>query len=105
MTLDYIRELVVSVDENAGHYESAYNESDAFTVWHEIQERTLPGDNTRAETIIMFQIDRYTKEEDDEIAAAIKQALTDDERIGFDYLVDYDRPSGYIHHIFDCEGI
>ena len=54
---------------------------------------------------IAFQIDRYTKDEDDTIAGALKTALEADPRICFAYMVDYEKDSGYIHHIYDCEAM
>ena len=44
-----------------------------------------------------------TKTEDDTTAAAIFTALEARDDISFDYLVDHEDDTGYIHHIFDCE--
>ena len=50
-------------------------------------------------------MDRFTKEEDEETAAELLRALSERDDITVDYLVDYERDTGYIHHIYDCEGL
>lgn len=103
MTLDDIRTLVISVDPNAGHYESAYRGGDSYTVWYEVQRAGLMADNKRPCKSWRFQIDRFTKDENDPIAAQLEAALEACPFVSYDYLVDYERDTGYIHHIFDCE--
>ena len=104
MTLDEIKAVVVAVDSTAGHYESEHRDGEPYTVWYE--KRTLPfmGDGLH-ECGIKFQIDRFTKTENDETAAALFAALESWDDIAFEYLTDYEPDTGYIHHIFDCEGI
>lgn len=104
MTLDDIRALVVAVDKNAGHYESAYQGGQAYTVWRE--RRTLPfmADDAH-QGGLKFQIDRFTKVEDDGIAAALFEALEADPRVAFEHVTDYEPDTRYIHHIFDCEAV
>lgn len=104
MTLNDIQALVVSVDPDCGHYESAHAESEAYTVWREYRRLPMDADDGYAEEGWHFQVDRFTKAEGDAIAAALLAALEADERVAVDYQVDYERDSGYIHHIFDCEG-
>lgn len=103
MTLEDIRALVVSVDKGAGHYESAYQGGQAYTVWREVRRLSLMASNSHEEAWA-FQIDRFTKTEGDGIAAALLSALEADERVAYSYLVDYEPDTGYIHHIYDCEG-
>ena len=103
MNLDAIRALVISVDPAAGHYESAWQGTDAFTVWYELQRAGLRADNIRPEKSWRFQIDRFTKTENDPIAAQLEAALDACPFVAYDYLVDYEPDTGYIHHIFDCE--
>lgn len=105
MTLEEIKDLVVSLDANAGHYESAYRGSDAYTVWRETRPLPIRGDNRHAAEAWRFYIDRYTKAEDDAIAAGIRAALEENPRVACHYEVDYEHDTGYIHHIFECEGI
>lgn len=103
MTTDDIRALVIAIDPNAGHYDSAYRNTDAYTVWQELQRTGLMADNARACKSWRFQIDRFTKQEADPIAAQLESALDAAPAITYDYLVDYEPDTGYIHHIFDCE--
>ena len=103
MTLEDIRALVVSVDKNAGRYESAYQGGQAYTVWREFRRLDMMADD-RHEEAWAFQIDRFTKTEGDGIAAAFLDALEADERVAYSCIVDYEPDTGYIHHIYDCEG-
>lgn len=104
MTLNEIQSLVVSVDPQAGHYESDHREGEPYTVWRE--KRTLPflGDGEHMGGL-KFQIDRFTKTENDPIAASLYAVLETRDDVAFEYLTDYEPDTGYIHHIFDCEGI
>jgi hypothetical protein len=105
MTISEIQAFVVSVDPNSAHYYSDHRESDAYTEWREIRLITLEGDDACAEEAWVFQIDRFTKDEHDEIAAALLAALKASTGIAFRYFVTPPEPdTGYIHHIYDCEG-
>lgn len=103
MTVDDIKTLVIAVDPNAAHYDSA-ERSAAYTVWRELQTLDTMADDAH-QGGWSFQIDRYTKTENDTTAAALFAALEADPRVSFTYLVDYEPDTRYIHHIFDCEGI
>lgn len=103
MTLNDIQDLVVSCDPNAGHYESAYRDKDAYTVWFEVDTLDYMGDGLHCGAL-RFQIDRFTMDENDTIAQAIFQALESRDDIAFQHLTSYEIDTGYIHHIFDCEG-
>ena len=104
MTLADIQALVVSVDSAAGHYESASQNKAGYTVWREIRRLDMMRDDGHSEAWA-FQIDRFTKIENDPIAAALFEALEADDRVAFEYLVDYENDTRWIHHIFDCEGV
>lgn len=104
MTLDDIRTLVTSVDPTAGHYESAYQGSQPYTVWKEDNILGFVADG-RHQGAISFHIDRFTKNEFDTVAAALIEALETDDRVAYTYVVDYEQDTRYIHHIFDCEGL
>lgn len=104
MTVEEIRRFVVSVDPNAGHYTSAYRDTDAYTIWYE--RRTLPimGDNQHV-GVRAFQIHRYTKSDADPIVAAFEAALEANDQIAFEHVTLPESPdSDYVHHVFDCEG-
>lgn len=105
MTVEEIKAIVVAVDAEAGHYESAYQGTEAYTVWQEINPLPIMGDNRHATEAWAFQVDRFTKAEGDAIAAALRAALEANPRVAYGYDVDYEPDTGYIHHIFDCEGI
>ena len=104
MTLHEIQAFVVSVDPHARHYDSAHRHGEPYTVWWEKSTLPIMGDGQHLGGL-KFQISRYAKRENDAIAAALYSALEERPDISFDYLTDYEPETGYIHHIFDCEGI
>ena len=104
MTLDEIREMVAAIDPTAGHYESEHRDGDPYTVWRERRPLPYTADGQHIGAL-RFQVDRFTKSENDAIAAALFAALEAREDVAFEYLPDYEPDTGYIHHIFDCEGI
>ena len=105
MTLAEVQALVVSVDQNCGHYESAWAGTAAYTVWREFARLPTMADTGYAEEGWAFQVDRFTKTEGDTIAAALFTALDADPRVAFELQVDYEPETGYIHYIFDCQGV
>ncbi len=104
MTLDEIKTIVIAVDPNAMHYESAYQKGAAYTVWKEDNTLGFMA-NGKHQGAVSFHIDRFTKSENDAIAASFFNALEENDRIAFQHLVDYEPDTRYIHHVFDCEGI
>ena len=103
MTVNDIKALVAGVDPQAGHYFSAYAGSEAYTVWNELQLLPFLADDGHEEGW-HFQIDRFTKSEEDAIVPALDAALRAHPGIAYAHLVDPEPDTGYIHHIFDCEG-
>lgn len=105
MTVQEIKDLLVAMDPDVQRYDhDRAGEGEAYTVWREVQPVGLYGDG-QEEGSIRFQVDRFTKEEDEETATQIRAALEGQDDITVDYRVDYERDTGYIHHIFDCEAV
>ena len=72
MTVSEIKTLLVSVDPNVQRYEhDGAGTADAYTVWYELQPVGCYGDG-QEEGTIRFQVDRFTKEEDEALAATLK---------------------------------
>lgn len=103
MTLADISAFLVAIDPDCAHYEHSHEGLVPYTVWHEWQRLPFTADNRHVGGW-RFQIDRFTPNEDDPIAEAIEAALENDDRITYSLQVDYERDTGYIHHIFSCEG-
>lgn len=103
MTKAEIQALVVAADPACGHYFSDHREGDSYTVWREIRLLYLAGEDAAAEEAWAFQIDRYAIAEHDTVAAALLAALKENQ-VSFEHHVDYEPDTGFIHHIFDCEG-
>ena len=105
MTVSEIKTLLVSVDPNVQRYDhDGAGQAEAYTVWYELQPLDLYGDG-REQGTIRFQVDRFTKTEDEPLAATLRDTLEAQDDIAVDYLVDYERDTGYIHHIYVCEAI
>ena len=105
MTAQAIKDLLVSVDPDVQRYDhDRAGSGDAYTVWRELRPIGLYGDG-QEEGSIRFQVDRFTKEEDEETAILLKQTLENQDDIAVEYLVDYERDTGYIHHIYVCEAV
>lgn len=108
MTVQDIRDLIMQVDENAKHYD-ATKEIEArrdFTVWMEYQAITFYADDGEEEQGWRFEVNRFTKEEYDPIAEALRELLANTDGVTLeDYRVQYSHEYGYIRHIFDCTGV
>lgn len=102
MTLQEFRDIILQADSNAGHYSSMKRPD--YTVWAEYGIDYLTANNQNTEKAFNIQVDRFTKQEYDEIATKIEEVLTAKD-IPFEYLIDYENDTGYIHHIFDCKGV
>lgn len=105
MTIQEIKDILTAVDPDVQRYEhDRAGTGEAYTVWEEITPVGFYGDGQEQGTI-HFQVDRFTKTEDEILAESICRALEDRDNIAVDYRVDYEKDTGYIHHIFDCEGV
>lgn len=102
MTLSDIQALVASVDPEARHYFST-GKGQPYTYWEETSRLPLMSDDVHQEAW-RFTVHRFTKAEDDAVAAALFAALDADPGVAVAHNVDYEPDSGYIHHIFSCEG-
>lgn len=102
MTRDEIAELVLLADPAAQRYDSRRKTGD-YTVWAEYRRLDFIADDAHQEGWA-FQVDRYTRDERDLVAEAIFAQLDADPRVTVSHMVDFERDTGLIHHIFDCEG-
>ena len=102
MTLNAFKAIVLSADPNAGHYDCAHRSGDAYTVWREVRRINDMADDGH-HGAMAYQVDRFTKSEDDAVATALLAALDGHDEICVQYLIDYESDMEYVHHIFDCE--
>lgn len=103
MTAEEIKAIVVAVDPAAQRYDSA-RKGPAYTTWRTGMTLGFMADGEHMGGV-RFQIDRFTKDPNDPIAAALFDALEHNDRVAFSHTPDFEPDTGYIHHIFDCEGI
>lgn len=102
MTLSEIKALLGRADPDIRHYFSM-SDAEAYTYWTETQQLALTADDKHDEGW-RFYVHRFTRDENDATAAAIFSALDGDPRIAVRRRTEYERDSGYIHHIYECEG-
>lgn len=108
MNVEQIAAGIEAIDPAAKHYDAtaAAKAGEDFTVWMEYERTGLDADDMWTEPGWVFEVDRYTKAEFDQIAAKLEQMFIANERITLrSYRVLYDLDSGYIRHVFDCEAI
>jgi len=101
MTLDNFRDLLFSADPTATKWKGAGTGN--YTVWHPFEFSKMMADGQKAGGISRIQVDRFTKLDNDPVVDAIETALSGEDEITFQHLVDFEQDTGYIHHIFDCE--
>lgn len=102
MTLEDIRSLLVSVDPEIRHYFSEEPSRD-YSYWEETRRLPFMADDLHEEGW-RFYVHRFTRRENDPVAFALFAALEEDPGTTVAHQVDYEPESGYIHHIFECEG-
>ena len=102
MTLSEIRDLLVSVDPGIRHGFSMEKDKD-YTYWQETQRLSLLRDDRHDEGWI-FYVHRFTHDEFDPVADRFFQVLDTDPRTTVIHRPDYENDTGYIHHIFECQG-
>lgn len=102
MTLEEIRNLVVSADPEAEHYESS-TEARCYTVWYETAELPFAGDDIHDEGW-RFTVMRFTDQEYDETNERIRRALREDPRTAYRHEVEFIHEAGLIRHTYTCEG-
>lgn len=103
MTLGEIRDLLVSVDPDIRHHFSAEETVD-YTYWENTRRLPLIADD-RHEEAWAFTVHRFTRDEFDPIAGRLFTALDTEPNVTVRYTGPvYEPDSGYLHHIYDCEG-
>lgn len=102
MTKNGFKALIISADAAATHHFGGGAEN--YTTWSEFGEGGLRANNRNSESLLRIQIDRFTKLDNDPVVDAITAAL-DANEIAYDYLLDREPDTKYLHHIWDCEVI
>lgn len=103
MTKAEIKALIVSVDPGARHRFSMEKGKD-YTYWNETHRLPLMSDDEHDEEAWAFVVHRFTKDDNDPVAPALFAALDAEPSVAPAWRQDFEPETGYIHHIFDCEG-
>ncbi len=101
MTLLELRDLLLTVGVPVFHYHAS-QQTESYIVWNEFGRKGLSADSQIQEKAIKVQVDYFTKTEFDSTVEEI-DSLLDSDDISFEYQVDYEEDTGYIHHIWDGE--
>ena len=97
--LTAFRDLLLEADPKATKFKGVGG--DNYTVWTPYSPDKTMSDNEEEDFTWRIQVDRFTKTDNDSIAKAIYDKLTE-AGIPFEYEIDFEEDTGYIHHIFDC---
>lgn len=106
MTLSEIQTKLAGIDPDIKHYFSA-SDGKNYTYWEETQRLPFMADDRHdpADAAWRFYVHRFTKTEYDPVATALFTALDESTGIAVRWTVDSEPDTGYIHHIFECEGM
>lgn len=102
MTLKEIAAFLTDIDPDISHYESM-EKRDPYSFWRETRPLSFMADGVHQEGW-RFYVHRYSREEEDPVAAALWAALEQSDRFTVSYEKDYIPEKDMIHHIFECEG-
>ncbi|MFR1802096.1 MAG: hypothetical protein ACLSWS_08610 [Faecalispora jeddahensis] len=102
--LDTIRDALLTVTDNVGHYE-AFKKDDRYIVWAEDGGYSGYGDNKPTIGIITGAVHLFTKTECDPFFDAVQNALS-----GIDIAwklnsIQYEDATGYIHYEWVWEAV
>lgn len=100
MSLDEFKELLLEADPKATKA-SGTSTGERTVWWPGGIDDSLMSDDIEEEVVRLVYVDRFTKQDHDQIAAAIYTAL-DGAFIPFRHEVIYENETGYIHHNFTC---
>jgi hypothetical protein len=104
MTLQEFSKVLLSVTDKVYHLE-AWNESDEYIVWQEIQNRSSHGDNGRFATVKRVQVDLFTQKEFSELLDKLLETLEENDVAFDDPVPDYDSDTKVMRYIIQCEVI
>lgn len=102
MTTSDIQAMLVTADSSIRHHFSMGTGSD-YSYWEETERLPLTGDDGHM-TGWRFYVHRFTKSESDTVADTLFNLLDGDPRTTVQHSKAYEPETGYIHHIFRCEG-
>lgn len=102
MTLDEITAILVEVDPEIQHYFSM-SDKESYSFWEERRRLPAAADG-RHEEGWRFYVHHFTKTEGDPMAASFFHVLDENPRTAVRWEIDFEKDTGYIHHIFECEG-
>ena len=102
MTLPEFGRLLATVDPDVKHHVSAKRGN--YTTWAEYERIDASADGIN-QGGWKVQVERYTRDEYDEIAAELYELLQHRDNVAVEYLMDSegDGEDLVIRHLFDCE--
>ncbi|HHY28088.1 MAG TPA: hypothetical protein GX523_15335 [Desulfitobacterium dehalogenans] len=95
--LDNIRDALLTVTENVGHYE-AFKKTDQYIVWAEDGGYSGHGDNRSTTKVVTGTIDYFTKNEGDPNVEAIQNALDSIDIAWSMNSIQYEDKTGFLHY-------
>jgi len=98
MQLAEFRNLLVTADPKVTKWKGAGTGN--YTTWRPFEVQALMADGERSEGLMRIQVDRFTKLDFDPVVTSIAEALSEDDDITFEYLIDFELDTGYISSHF-----
>lgn len=99
--LTVFKNIILQADPKATKFKGDNRNNDNYTVWSPYRIDKEMSDNTEEDIVYRIQVDRFTKIDNDPIAKLIYAKLTE-YGIPFEYQIDFEDDTQYIHHIYDC---
>lgn len=105
MTLNQFRDVLLTVTDKVYQFEAMGDAEQEHIVWQETGGRALYGDGKRQERIGQLQVELYTKEPETPLLEMLLKALEEADVAFEEPVPDYERETGFIRHIIECEVI
>lgn len=102
--LDMIRDALLTVTDNVGHYE-AFKKTDRYIVWAEDGGYSGYADDKPTTVIMTGTIDLFTKAENDPFFDAVQNALNSIDIAWGLNSIQYEDDIGYLHYEWTWEVI
>jgi hypothetical protein len=102
MTLQEFKDVLLTVTDKVYHLE-AWQESEEYMVWQELQPKSQHGDNGRGEVVQRVQVELFTKKEFTPTLDKLIEVLEKNDIAFEEPIPDYDSNEKTMRYIIRCE--
>jgi hypothetical protein len=107
MTLNDLRDLLLTITPSVFHYEAS-SQTGNYIVWAEDREGTsLFADNKKIQQVLQGTIDYFTKTEFDPVVDQIQEKLNTAKTAWSLNSIQHEKDTGYIHYewVWEVDGV